>query len=107
MVVILTTMWCPYKKGPELAKRFLELGKKVPIQPFEKTLVVGAGRPVKGGFHKSIYVVGVKTEKYDEAVSLIMKRMEYYAEIEGFEYEIESLWSARKALEFQGLKMPG
>ena len=107
MVLIMATMWCPYKKTPELGKKFLELAKKVPIQPFEKQLVIGAGRPVKGGFWKLIYVVGVKTEKYDEAMSLVLQRLDYYAEIEGFEYEVETLISARKMLEGEGLKMPG
>ena len=106
MVIIMATMWCPYNKGLELGKRFLDLSKKVPIQPFEKQLVVGAGRAVKGAF-KLIYIVGAKSEKYDEVLSLVSERMTYYAEIEGFEFEIETLMSARKMLQGQGLKMPG
>ncbi|NHI94462.1 MAG: hypothetical protein EAX96_18370 [Candidatus Lokiarchaeota archaeon] len=105
MVVILVTMWCPYSKGLELGKKFLELQSKFPIQPFEKQLVIGAGRPVKGAY-KLIYVVGAKTEKYEETYSLVAKRMSFYAEIEGFEYEIETLMSARKMIEGEGLKMP-
>ncbi|NHI92956.1 MAG: hypothetical protein EAX96_10680 [Candidatus Lokiarchaeota archaeon] len=56
---------------------------------------------------KLIYIVGVNKEKYDEAMSLISQRMLNYAEIEGFEYEIETLTSARKMLQSEGLKMLG
>jgi hypothetical protein len=106
MVVISTTLWCPYKKAADLGKRFIELATKVPIQLFEKQLVLGAGKLVKGGFWKLLYIVGVKAEKYDEAMELILKRLNYYAEVEGVEYEVETLQSVRKLLQGVGLKMP-
>ena len=102
----MSTMWVPYKKAEAIGKRFIELAQKSPAQPFEKFLVAGAGRAVKGAY-KLIFVVGVKKGKYSEAMKLMSERMEYYAEVDGFEFEIETFMSARFMLESGGLKMPG
>ena len=102
----MATMWVPYKKAEAIGKRFLELAQKSPVQPFEKFLVVGGGRAVKGAY-KLIFIVGVKKGKYSDGMKVMLERMEYYAEVEGVDFEIETYMSARFLLESGGLKMPG
>ena len=107
VVIIVVTAWCPHLKGDELGKKFIEVVSKHPIQSYEKVLVAGASRPVKGGKNKFIHVVACKAEKYNETLKNTYNRFQFYAEIEGFEYEIESMVSARRGLEWQGAQMPG
>lgn len=93
-------------KGNEVAKKVLEVTQKIPNKPIENFLVLGAGRPV-GGKARTISVIGCKTADLDEVMKLAYQRSQMYAEIEGFEYEIEILTSIRRMLELEGVQVPG
>ena len=62
-------------------------------------------RATKDGI-KSTVISEVKEGKYKEAIARTMEALLFYAEIEGFVYEVETLMSGIEAMPVIGLKMP-
>jgi hypothetical protein len=106
MVYIIVTSWFPANKAKEVGKKVIEAASKYPPdRTLTKTVLQGGMRATKDGL--KLYVINeVKEGKYKEAIAHISKTMLFYAEIEGFKYEIETLMSAVEAMPLIGLKMP-
>jgi len=105
MVLIMMTSWIPPDKVTEAAKKYMEVMQKIPLESFEKPLVLMGVRATKDGM-KSITIHEVKKGKYEEALNLTAKRLVEFWGIEGFRYEIETLQSVEEAMPLIGLEMP-
>ena len=104
-MLIMVTCWIPPDKSAEAAKKFVEVMQKIPFERFEKPLLMLGGRPVKDGI-KAISIGEVEKGKYEEAVSIVWRRMIEFDDIKGFRYEIEPLLTAEEALPMIGLTPP-
>jgi len=106
MVYIMVTSWAPANKAKEIGKKIIEAASKYPPdRTLEKTVLQMGIRATKEGL-KSYVVSEVKEGKYKEAMAYTMEALLFYAEIEGFVYEVETLMSGIEAMPVIGLKMP-
>jgi len=100
------TSWAPANKAKEIGKKIIEAASKYPPnRTLEKPVLQMGIRATKEGL-KSYVVSEVKEGKYKEAMAYTMEVLLFYAEIEGFVYEVETLMSGIEAMPVIGLKMP-
>ena len=106
MVYIMVTSWFPANKAKEVGKKVIEAASKYPPnRTLTKTVLQAGLRATKEGI-KSYVVSEVKEGKYKEALARANETMLFYADIEGYVYEIETLMSGIEAMPVIGLKMP-
>jgi hypothetical protein len=102
----MVTTWFPANKAKEVGKKLIEAASKYPPdRTLTKTVLQAGLRATKDGI-KSYDIHEVKEGKYKEAIARISEVMLFYAEIEGYKYEIETLMSGVEAMPLIGLKMP-
>ena len=103
MVFIVGTIWAPPNKAENVAKKYLEITKKYPVdESIAKVVIDGAIRATKEGI-KSLIVWEVVKGKFNEAMSRAGKILAEYRNIEGFRYEIETMLSPIEALPMIGM----
>jgi len=106
MVYIMITAWFPANKAKEVGKKVVEAASKYPLdRTLTKTVLQAGLRATKDGI-KSTVISEVKEGKYKEAIVRTNEVMLFYAEVEGYKYEIETLISGIEAMPVIGLKMP-
>ena len=106
MVYIMVTVWFPANKAKEVGKKVIEAASKYPPdRTLSKTVLQAGLRATKDGI-KSYAISEVKEGKYKEAIARTNEEMLFYAEIEGYKYEIQTLMSGVEAMPLIGLKMP-
>jgi len=102
----MVTTWFPANKAKEVGKKVIEAASKYPPdRTLTKTVLQAGIRATKEGI-KSWAIGEVKEGKYKEALARTNEEMLFYAEIEGYVYEIETLMSGIEAMPLIGLKMP-
>ena len=105
MVLIMTTSWVPQGSEKEAGEKYIEVMREFPAESFEKSVLPLGVIASKEGT-KVISIVKVKKGNYEQAVSLIIKRLLSLSKIEGFHYQIETLLSGNEALSLIGLGIP-
>jgi len=105
MVMIMVTSWYPPNKATEVARKYIEVMQKFPLESFEKPLVPVGASPSKDGM-EVITISEVRKGKYEEALYLAARRLVEFDSIEGFRYEIKTLLTGEEAMPLIGLKMP-
>jgi hypothetical protein len=92
--------------GSEIGKRSLKSSVKYPPDlSLGKSLAVGV-RATKDGV-KIISIGEVVKGKYEEALLQLVKgQQEFFADIEGYSYEVETLMDVTEAMSVVGLEAP-
>ena len=100
------TSWYPSAKAVEVGKKYIEIRKEnVLDRSVGKRVVPVAVRVVKDGIRNtSLYEA--KPGKYEELLATMTKTMLKFGEIEGYEYEMETLMSGNEAMPLIGMSMP-
>ncbi|MFX1443994.1 MAG: hypothetical protein ACFFHV_11310 [Promethearchaeota archaeon] len=102
----MTTSTFPANKSREVAKTYLEVVKKYPIdRNLEKPIFQGAIRSDEGGI-TTVGITEPKPEKMDEYLVRLQDSMVMYHDIDGFKYKIEVWYSVVEAMGMLGMKAP-
>ncbi len=106
MVLMMTTIRCPFGKASEVVKRYLESSKKYPPDAsLIKPLTMGV-RMTKDGW-MVIGIGDVVKGKYEEALLRGVQSMqEFFSDIEGFTYEVETFMDITEAMPIIGMTAP-
>jgi hypothetical protein len=106
MVLMVTTIYYPIDKASEVSKRYLEsLQKYPPDASLSKTITI-AVKATKNGI-KVIGISDVVKGKYEEAlIRLVRTEQEFFADIPGFSYEIDSFLDITEAMPIIGMEAP-
>ncbi len=103
MVQIVVKTWYPPNKAMEITKSYMETLKKIPYESFEKH-GTHAYRASKHGI-EGISIVEVDKGKLEEAMVLVAKREFEISKVDGYRYQIDTMFSLEEALAMAGLKM--
>ena len=105
-MLIVTQVWYPASKAPEIGKLYLEVMKKFPNdKTISKTMVQGAVRTIKEGIH-NIVIYAIKPGKVKEAMDLAQNRLLMLGAIDGFKYETYIAYEISEAMPLIGLQAP-
>lgn len=106
MVLIMITAWYPHGKGPDVAKKYIEINKKYPPdRSIGKTLVIGVTSSKEG--IKTIAFSSVVKGKFVEALSRFNRVFQEFAQgIEGYKYKIESMLDVVEAYATVDMEAP-
>ncbi len=105
MVLIISTVWYPPGKANEVAKKYLEVFKKIPPDPSISKLLTIAVKGTKDGI-KVVGISDVVKGKYEEALARATKWNLEYANIEGLRWEIETYMDIKEAMKTIGMAAP-
>jgi len=106
MVYLVTTVWFPGHKAPEVARAGFQAQKKYPEdESIGKYIIYGAvNTNEEGGIALSIFEPKEGNER--EAIMWVSKRLYMYSSIEGVGYKSEVFATYDDALEIAGIKRP-
>ena len=106
MAYVVLTIWFPPHKGMELAKKAIEIIKKVSGDKYVgKNILPGAVMRTKDGI-KGITIAEIEEGQLEAAFAQASEMAEIYSEIEGVNAEVEIMASMVESLSSVGLKMP-
>ncbi len=102
----MTTIRFPLGKASEVAKRYLEFSKKYPPDAsLSKPLAIGL-RMTKDGW-MGIVIGDVVKGKYEEVLlKLARSFQEFFSDIEGLTYEVETFMDITEAMPILGMEAP-
>ena len=106
MPYVMTTTTFPANKSREVAKTYLEVTKKFPVdRTLEKQIFQGAIRSNEDGI-TTVGITEPKPGKMDEYLVRLQDSMVMYHDIEGLKYKIEVWYSVVEAMGMLGMKAP-
>ncbi len=106
MVLIMTTIRFPFGKASEVAKRYLEFSKKYPPDASLSKILAQGLRMTKDGW-RVIGIMDVVKGKYEEVLlRQARSNQEFFSDIEGLTYEVETLMDITEAMPIIGMEAP-
>ena len=106
MPYVMVTSTFPANKSREVAKTYLEVVKKYPVdKTLEKQIFQGAIRSNEDGI-TTVGITEPKPGKMDEFMVRLQESMVMYHNIEGLKYKIEVWYSVVEAMGMLGMKAP-
>ena len=105
MPILLVTAWYPYKRRIEVGKKAIEAVKKFPP---DETIVKGLGTAVLRDKHgiKVITMSEVMQGKLQEALDRTNQSINFYMEVDGFNFRIDIAATATEAMQVINMKLP-
>ena len=105
MPILLVTAWYPYKRRMEVGKKAIEAVKKFPP---DETIVKGLGTAVLRDKHgiKVITMSEVMQGKLQEALDRTNQSINFYMEVDGFNFRIDIAATAMEAMQVINMKLP-
>ncbi|MHA2289941.1 MAG: hypothetical protein ACXABG_14245 [Promethearchaeota archaeon] len=105
MPMLVVTAWYPYKRRMEVGKKAIEAIKKFPPN---ETIVKGLGTAIMRDKHgiKVITVSEVMQGKLQEALDLTNQTINFYMEVDGFNFRIDIAATAAEAMQTINMKLP-
>jgi hypothetical protein len=105
-VLIVIESWYPAKISPLVGQRYIEVTQKYPPdKSLGEVALDPIVRPTKEGIH-SIYAWKCKDDKVKDSLMTLSKVMLMYAELEGYQYSIETYADLTEAYAIIGAKAP-
>ena len=102
MPYIITFVWYPLTKINQVAERYLEVVKRMPVPSFIKRLVLAASAATKEGI-EIINVDEVKKEDFYEGNNYNSKFMLEFKDIEGLRFHIRTFSTLPEAFKDIGI----
>ena len=105
MPIILVTAWYPYKRRMQVGKKAIEAVKKFPP---DETIVKGLGTAIFRDKHgiKVIMMNEVMKGKLQEALDRINQSINFYMEVDGFNFRIDFAATAMEAMQSINMNLP-
>jgi hypothetical protein len=105
MVMIVRESWYPLKVAPLVAQKYLE-GMQTPInESFGEMVLLPILQQTKEGIHV-IEVWGCKDDKIKDSMMALQKQMLPFAEIEGYQFSMDTYVDVTEAYSVIGMKGP-
>ncbi|MFX1326065.1 MAG: hypothetical protein ACFE8N_14030 [Promethearchaeota archaeon] len=105
MPIIIVTAWYPYKRRMEVGKKAIEAAQKFPP---DESVLKGLGTAVLRDKHgiKIITMGEVVPGKLQEALTLTNQTIDFYMDVNGFNFHIDIAATAMEAMESINMKLP-
>ncbi|MFW9897423.1 MAG: hypothetical protein ACFFD7_16585 [Candidatus Thorarchaeota archaeon] len=105
MPIILVTAWYPYKRRMEVGKKAIESVSKFPP---DESITRSLGTAVMRDKHgiKIIQMNEVMPGKLQEALEMANRNIDFYMEIDDFNFRIDIAATAAEAMESINMKLP-
>ena len=106
MVLIVIESWYPAKIGSLVGQKYIEVTQKYPPDKSLGEIALDPiVRPTKDGIH-TIYAWKCKDDKVKDSIMALAKMMFMYADLEGYQYSMETYADLNEAYAIIGAKAP-
>ena len=105
MPIIIVTAWYPYKRRMEVGKKVIEAVNKFPP---DESISKGLGTAVMRDKHgiKIIAMSEVMPGKLQEALDIANQTINFYMEVDGFNFRIDIAATTAEAMVSINMKLP-
>jgi len=105
MPILIVTAWYPYKRRMEVGKKAIEAVNKFPP---DESIMKALGTAVLRDKHgiKVITMNEVMQGKLQEALDRANQTIDFYMEVDGFNFRIDIAATAMEAMESINMKLP-